>query len=138
MSRLILKNCYTAINAADFSDHCSSAEINLSKDNIDITNFGGDGREAAAGLQNNTIVLKLQQDFSASEVDATLYPLWKNETEFDVNIRPTADVVGTDNPEYSATCILLDYQPLTGDVGTLSEVSVTFMVQRDTFDRATS
>jgi hypothetical protein len=138
MSRLILKNCYVAINAADFSDHCSSAEINASKDDIDVTNFGGNGREHAAGLQNNTFVLKLQQDFSASEIDATLFPLWFNETEFEVAIRATASAVGVSNPEYSATCILLDYQPLTGDVGTLSEVSVTCTVQRDTFDRATS
>lgn len=138
MARLILKNCYVEINSVDMSDHCSSAEIDVSKDDIDITNFGGAGREHAAGLQDNSFVLNLQQDFSAAEVDATLYPLWFNEVEFPVRVRPTAAGVGTDNPEYSGTCILLEYKPLSGDVGALSETSVSFVVQRDSFDRATS
>lgn len=136
MSRLILKNCYVEVNMSDISDHCSSAEIDLSKDDIDITNFGGNGREHAAGLQDNSFVLNLQQDFEASSVDAVFYPLWDQEEEFSVTIRPTAAAVGADNPEYSATCILLEYKPLSGDVGSLSEVSITCVVQRDTFERA--
>lgn len=138
MPRLVLKNCYVEINGTDISDHCTSAEMDLSKDDIDITNFGGGGREHAAGLQDNSFVLNLQQDFDAASVDSIMYPLWKNEDEFDVVIRPTSAIVGTANPEYSATCILLEYKPLSGDVGSLSEVPITCIVQRDTFDRATS
>lgn len=138
MARFVLKNCFVEINMSDISDHCSSAEIDLSKDDIDITNFGGAGREHAAGLQDNSIVLNLQQDFDASSIDSIFFPLWDQETEFTVTIRPTSDVVAADNPEFTATCILLEYKPLSGDVGSLSEVSVTCMVQRDTFTRATS
>lgn len=136
MARTILRNCYIEINAADFSDHCSSVEINASKDDIDVTNFGGSGREHAHGLQDNSFVLNLQQDFAAAEVDATLFPLWFNETEFAVKIRPTAAVVGTTNPQFNGTCILLEYKPLSGGVGELSEVSITCVIQRDTFVRA--
>jgi UTP:GlnB (protein PII) uridylyltransferase len=138
MARLILKNCFVEINMANVSDHCSSAEIDLSKDDIDVTNFGGAGREHAAGLQDNSIVLNLQQDFEAASVDSIFYPLWDQETEFDVVIRPTADAASATNPEYSATCLLLEYKPLSGDVGSLSEVSITAVVQRGSFARATS
>lgn len=138
MARFVLKNCFVEVNSSNISDHCSSAEIDLSKDDIDITNFGGNGREHAWGLQDNSIVLNLQQDFDASSIDSIFYPLWDLEEEFQVTIRPTADVIGTDNPEYTATCIVQEYKPLSGDVGSLSEVSITCVVQRDTFARATS
>lgn len=138
MARQVLRNCYVEVNSVDFSDHCSSVEINVSKDDIDVTNFGGDGREHAHGLQDNSFVMNLQQDFAAAEVDSVLYPLWNNETEFTVVIRPTAAVVGPGNPEFSGECILLEYKPLAGSVGELSETSITCVVQRDTFDRAES
>jgi UTP:GlnB (protein PII) uridylyltransferase len=138
MARLILRNCQVTINAVDFSDHASSVEMKIKKDDIDVTNFGGNGREHAAGLQDNEITLNLQQDFAAASVDATLYPLWSNETEFVVAVRPVTAAKSVTNPEYSATCLLLEYQPLSGSVGELSETSVTFVIQRGTFARATS
>ncbi len=138
MARLVLRNCMITVNAVDFSDHISSVELSLSKDDIDITNFGGNGREHAAGLQDNSIQVNFQQDFAVSSVDATLYPLWNAETEFPVTVRPTSSAKSTSNPEYTATCILLEYQPMSGGVGELSETSVTFVVQRGTLARATS
>lgn len=138
MAKLILKNCSIEVSGVDFSDHVSSVEVNLSKDEIDTTNFGGDGRERAHGLKDDSFVLNFQQDFAAAEVDATLYPLWDLESEFTVTVRPTSAAVGTSNPEYSATCILLEYQPLAGSVGELSETSVTFPAQRTGITRATA
>lgn len=136
MAKLILKNCAIEVSGVDFSDHVSSVEVNLSKDEIDTTNFGGDGRERAHGLKDDSFVLNFQQDFAAAEVDATLYPLWDLESEFTVTVRPTSAAVGVSNPGYSATCILLEYQPLAGSVGELSETSVTFPAQRTGITRA--
>jgi hypothetical protein len=138
MAKLILKDCEITVNSIDFSDHISSVEVNLSKDDIDTTNFSGGGRERAAGLKDDSFELNFQQDFAASEVDATLYPLWDNETEFTVTVKPTSAATSATNPVYSATCILLEYQPLSGDVGELSETSVTFPAQREGITRATS
>lgn len=138
MAKLVLRDCYIEVNSVDFSSHVSSVEVNLSKDEIDTTNFGGSGRERAHGLKDDSFVLNFQQDFAASQVDATLYPLYDNETEFTVLVRPTASAVGATNPSYSGTCILLEYQPLSGDVGSLSETSVTFPAQRTGITRATS
>jgi hypothetical protein len=129
----ILRDCNIVVNGVNFSDHASSVEINASKDDIDTTSFDGSGRERKHGLQDNSFVINFQQDFSASEVDATLWPLWNNETEFTVAIKPTTAAISTTNPEYSGTCILLEYSPLNGSVGELSETSVTFPVQRGTF-----
>jgi hypothetical protein len=138
MAKLVLRDCYIEVDGVDFSDHVSSVEVTLSKDEIDTTNFGGSGRERAHGLKDDSFVLNFQQDFAASSVDATLFPLYDDETEFDVVVRATADAQGADNPTYTGTCILLEYQPLAGDVGSLSETSVTFPAQRDGISRDAS
>ncbi|MFE0101155.1 hypothetical protein [Streptomyces sp. NPDC059009] len=138
MAKLVLRDCAIIVNGVDFSDHCSSVEVNLSKDEIETTNFSGSGRERVAGLKDDNFVINFQQDFAAAEVDSTLFPLWNNETEFIVEVRPTAAAASATNPKYTATCILLEYQPLSGDVGDLSETEVTFPAQRTGITRATS
>lgn len=138
MSKLVLRDCFISVGGVDFSDHVSSVEVTLSKDEIDTTSFGGAGRERAHGLKDDSFVLNFQQDYDANSVDDTLYPFYDEETEFQVVVRPTADVVGTGNPSYTGTCILLEYQPLAGEVGNLSETSVTFPAQRTGIARATA
>jgi hypothetical protein len=137
-NKLVLRDCYIEVNGVPFSSHVSSVTVNLSKDEIDTTNFGGSGRERAHGLKDDSFELTFQQDFDASSVDDTLYPLWDEETEFEVVVRPRSGAASASNPEYSATCILLEYTPLAGDVGDLSTTDVTFPAQRAGITRATS
>ncbi|MFW5415109.1 hypothetical protein J0910_00350 [Nocardiopsis sp. CNT-189] len=138
MAKLVLRNCFIEIDSVNFSDHISSVTVTLSKDEIDTTNFGGSGRERAHGLKDDNFELNFQQDFDAASVDATLYPLWDGETEFQVVVRPTSDPVSETNPEYSGTVILLEYTPLAGAVGELSETTVTFPAQREGIIRSTA
>jgi hypothetical protein len=137
MAKLVLRDCTLTINGVDLSDHASSVTINLVKDEVETTNFSGQGRERVAGLKDDTFEVTFQQDFASGKVDATLYPLWNNETEFTVTVKPTAAAVSATNPIYSATCILLEYTPLDGDVGDLSETEVEFFSQRSGIARAT-
>jgi hypothetical protein len=138
MAKLVLRDCYVVVNGTNFSDHVSSCEINMSKDEVETTNFSGSGRERVHGLQDNSFTVTFQQDFAAASVDDVLFPLWNNENEFEVEIRPRSLAVSANNPKYTGSCILLEYQPLAGDVGDLSETEVTFNVQRGTFARSTS
>jgi hypothetical protein len=138
MAKLVLRDCFIEVDGTNFSSHVSSVTVNLSKDEIDTTNFGGDGRERAAGLKDDSFELTFQTDFAASSVDSVLYPLWDLEEEFVVKVRPTSGATSANNPEYSATCILLEYTPLAGDVGDLSTTDVTFPAQRTGITRATS
>lgn len=137
MAKLVLKDCVITVNGADLSDHVSSVEISLKKDAIDTTNFSGGGREQIAGLKSDEFTVNFQQDFDAAEVDAILYPLWNGETEFVVTVKPRAAAVSVSNPLYSGTCILLEYQPLAGKVGDLSETQVSFPSQRAGISRST-
>jgi len=138
MGKIVLRDCSITINAVDLSDHVSSVEINFSKDEVETTNFSGQGRERIAGLKDDNFVITFQQDYDAGEVNATLFPLYDNETEFTVVVKPTSAAVSATNPSYTATCILLEYQPLSGSVGDLSETEVTFPTQRTGITQASS
>lgn len=138
MAKIVLRDCFVEVNGVNFSDHCSSVTVNLSKDEVETTNFSGSGRERVAGLKDDSFELNLQQDFAPGEVDATLYPLWFNETEFTVKVRATSAAISAGNPSWEGTCILLEYTPLAGDVGSLSETSITLPTQRTGIERVTA
>lgn len=138
MPKIILKNCVVTIAGVDFSSHAHTVEIMLKKAAVDSTNFSGGGREQMAGLRDDEFTVDLQQDFDVAQVDATLFPLYANETEFTVSVKPTNAAVSATNPLYSGTCILLEYQALSGKVGDLSDTKVKFPTQRQGITRATS
>lgn len=138
MAKVVLKDCYIVVNGTNFSDHVSAVTVNLSKDDVETTSFSGGGRERMAGLKDDSFELTFQQDFAAANVDAVLYPLYDEETEFDIEVRPTSSAVSATNPKYTGTCILLEYSPLDGKVGDLSETKVKIPTQRSGIERATA
>lgn len=137
MAKLVLKDCYIVVNGTNFSDHVSAVTVNLSKDDVETTSFSGSGRERVAGLKDDGFELTIQQDYAGASTDAVLYPLYNNETEFVIEVRPTSSAVSVTNPKYTGTCILLEYSPLDGKVGDLSETKVKIHTQRTGITRAT-
>jgi hypothetical protein len=138
MAKLVLKDCYVVINGTNFSDHVSSVTVTLTKKGVDTTSFSGSGAEQVAGLKSDEFDMQIQQDYANASTDAVLYPLWNNETEFTIEVRPTSAGVSVNNPKYTGTCILLDYSPLDGKVGDLSDTKIKFPTQRTGITRATS
>lgn len=138
MAKVILKDCYIVVNGTNFSDHISAVTVNLSKDDVETTSFSGGGRERMQGLKDDSFEITLQQDFEAASVDAVFYPLYDLGTEFEVEVRPTSSAVSATNPSYIGDCILMEYSPLDGKVGDLSETKVKIPTQRTGITRSTS
>ena len=130
MAKLVLRNCKILVAGVDFSDHINSVEVQLKKASVDTTNFSGGGKEQVAGLKDDEFTVNFQQNFDTGAVDAVLYPLYDTEVEFEVEVWPTAGATSANNPKYVGTCILLEYSPLNGKVGDLSETKVKFPSQR--------
>lgn len=138
MAKKILKDCYIVVNGTNFSDHVNQVAVNLSKDDVETTSFSGGGRERMQGLKDDSFELTFQQDFDAASVDAVLYPLYDLGTEFTIEVRPSNAAVSATNPKFTGTCILMEYSPLDGKVGDLSETKVKIPTQRTGIARATS
>ena len=123
------------INGANFSTSLNSVELTLSADDLETTAFGGEWRTRIAGLKSGSVTLNFMQDFGASSVDATLYPLFGSNAT--VVIKPTSATVSSTNPAYSAVSLVTAYSPYSSSVGDIATLSVTWPTS-GTVTRATA
>lgn len=135
MAALVLTNAYVSINGVNLSDHITSITLNTTEDVIDTTAFGNTARTRVAGLLDNSVTIEFQQDYAASNVEATIYPLVGSTTALIVN--PNSSTTSATNPRYSFTALVSEWQPLNGAVGELATASVTWPIS-GTITKATS
>lgn len=128
MAVFVYKDARVEINAVDHSDHVQEAGVQMESAEREKTAMGAAGTSALSGLRTDGFTFTLHQDFAASKVDATLWPLFDGGTEFVVKVRPTTAAISATNPEYSGTCILLAYPPLDGAVGSLAQTQISLRV----------
>lgn len=135
MAKFVATDYSVSINGTDFSTSLASVELTVESDDVETTAFGGEWRTRVGGLKQASLTLEFHQDFGASSVDATLFPLLN--TIATVVILPTSSSVGATNPSYTANCLVNQYQPFASSVGDLATLSVTWPVS-GTVTRATA
>jgi len=124
MAKFAATNYKVTINGTDFSTSLNQVELALSSDDLETTAFGGTFRERIGGLKTGSLTLQFMQDFAASSVDATLFPLFN--TLATVVIVPTSSSVSATNPSYTAVCLVNSYSPHASSVGDLATFSITW------------
>lgn len=124
----ILRDASLLVGAVDLSDHVASIEVSDSTEIVDMTTMGATGKGKAAGLRDGKITVKFLQDMAASKVDATISPLYIAGTPTTVVVKATSATASSTNPSYTGVCVISDYTPITGDVGSRAEAPVTFEV----------
>lgn len=123
MTTLALLNEFVELNAVDLSDHCRNGQLALEATNLDSTAFGDNWVEATGGLKSGTLTLEFLDDFAASEVDATLWPIFGTVVTF--TVRPTADAVSATNPNYTGS-ILVAQHTVGGALNEMAMKSLSF------------
>ena len=104
--------------------YLTQVELKVSANDITTTAFGSTYVTRVAGLKEGSLTLQFNQDYAASTVDATLFPLLgANAT---VVIKPTSSAVGSANPSYTTVCLVTDLTPISGNIGDLSTFSLTW------------
>lgn len=127
MPKLILTDAYIEVDAVDLSCFADSVEVNLSRAEVEANDFCG--QDIMQGLEQSSFTINFHSSFGVGEVNETLFPLWNTGETFVVSVRPVkAAVVSATNPEFTGTVRLMEYMPIAGEVGSLSESSVTFPV----------
>jgi hypothetical protein len=114
------------VNSVDLSSFVRSVTIETNTEVLDQTAMGDTTRVKVAGLKDWTISVEFYQSYYTAEVDATLFPLYDNGTQFSVVVLPTSDAVGAYNPSYTGTAILPSYQPIAGAHNDILSSTVTF------------
>jgi hypothetical protein len=125
MAVIVLKDAFVSVGGVELSTRTNSVTLNYEIDSVETTSFGDTGHKFIGGLQNVSCEVSLQQDYAASNVEATLYPLVGTTTT--VIVKPVNTTTSATNPAYTLTgTYLAAHTPVAGAVGELAMTSVTF------------
>jgi len=124
MAKFAATDYKVTVNGTNFSTNLNSVELAIESDDLETTAFGGEFRTRVGGLKTGSITLSFMQDFGATSVDATLFPLLN--TLATVVVVPTSGSVNSTNPSYTATCLVNQYSPFNSSVGDIATLSVTW------------
>jgi len=125
MAVLALTNAYISVNGVVLSDHGNSVSVHYEIDQVETTTFGSSGHTFTGGLQNNSIEIAFNQDYAASNVEATIFPLVGTTTT--VIIKPNGSTTGATNPSYTVSgAYLAAHTPVAGKVGELVTTTLSF------------
>lgn len=141
MAEYVFTNGYYAngstagVGGTTLSDKVRQMRLRVSVDLQIITAMGDTWVTRLAGVKDWTAEIVFNQDFDASEVDATLWAILGTVTE--ITCRKDAAAVAVGNPNYYGNILIGDYPPIDGAHGEAAEISVTFQ-GAGTLIRATS
>lgn len=126
MAKFVTTDYSITLGTTDFSSSIAAVTLEVSADEQETTAFGNSFRTRIAGLKDASLTLEWHQDFGASAVDETLWPLLGSEVAFE--ILPQGGTVSATNPKYSGTALVVQYSPLDSSVGDLATLSTTWPV----------
>lgn len=126
MAKYVITDASVTYNSVDLSDHVESVEITMDSEDVDLTSMGDTSRTHAPGLRDDTVTVTYFQDFATGKVDATHAPLLGVAAGATLVVKPTSAAVSSTNPSYTATVVLLSYQPMAGTVGEASMTTVEY------------
>jgi len=90
-----------------------------------VTAFGSTGHIFAGGLQNNSCEISLMQDYAATNVEATIYPLVGTTTT--LAIKASSSATSATNPLYTISSAFLSaHTPVAGAVGEVAMTTLSF------------
>ncbi|HEY7822589.1 MAG TPA: hypothetical protein VIG24_07145, partial [Acidimicrobiia bacterium] len=113
-------------STVDLSDQVQSVTLTVGYDQLETTAMGASGRRYTKGLQSVDATMTLFNSYGAAEVEASLEAVVGDDA-VTLEIYPDGTSPGTSNPEYTITgAHLSSFTPITGTVGDLSMVTVTF------------
>ena len=138
MAAIVLKKAHLEVNTVDLSAEIQSITLNLTKEAPQQTAMGDDSHEFIAdGLKDGSFDVTFRADYASGSVDATMWAIFNGTAAVAFVLRPSTAAIGTSNPEFTGSCLLSNYSPITGSVGDLATTPSNFQVTGDVA-RATS
>jgi hypothetical protein len=106
------------------ASYLTQVELKATATDVTTTAFGSTWVTRVAGLKEGSLTLTFNQDYAPSTVDATLWPLLGSQAT--VVIKPSSSATGSANPAYTAIAVVTDLTPVSGQVGDLATLSITW------------
>jgi hypothetical protein len=112
------------VNSVDVSSWLTSGEWTEQFAELETTAMGDSRVTMIAGLGSGSISLELHQSFASTETYDSLNALLGTVTT--VTFTPTSSAVATDNPKKQVDVLVTELPFVSGSVGDLSTISVTW------------
>jgi len=112
------------LNSVALSDHVTSATINRSFDELEVTAMGDTAHKFVKGLEASSITLDFLSDTAAANVNATLQAAWG--TTVALTLKQTSAATSATNPLYSTTVLVNNTTDINGAVADIATQSITF------------
>ena len=126
MAKYVVTGNKVTINGTDLSSSIARAELSINVADVDTTDFGSNGyTELIGGLKSGSVSIDFHQDYAAASVEATIFPLLGSIATA-VIIAGNGTAASSTTPAYTATVLVNNWNPVSGAVGDLSTVSVTW------------
>lgn len=123
MATFALLNEHIEINGVDLSDHVRSGTLALEATALDSSAMGDGWTKQTGGLKSGTLSIEFLDDYAASQVDATLWPLFGTVVTF--LVRPDGAAVSATNPNYTGS-VLIQQHSSGGSLNEMAMKSVTY------------
>ena len=124
MAIFLSNGVVVTLNSVALSDHVTSATINRSFDELEVTAMGDTAHKFVKGLEASTITLDFLNDTATSNVLQTLQAAWG--TTVPLTLKQTSSAISATNPEYQTTVLVNNTTDINGAVGDISTQSITF------------
>ena len=125
MAAKVLTNAYVLLNAQNVSAYVKQVTLRYQGEAVETTTMGATAKTRAPGLTEWQADVEFINDFAAAAADAILFPLVG--TSIAVEIRPDAGARSVNNPAYTGTAVVTNYQAVGGSVGQVSAAPLTLM-----------
>jgi hypothetical protein len=123
---IVITNANVSVGGVDLSSHITKVTLSTTRAEIETTTFGNTAVRRVAGLADSSVAIDFNQDFAASSVETTLYPLIGSTAT--VIVKPNGTATGTANPSYTFSALVTEWMPLDAQVGELASASITWPI----------
>lgn len=125
MAKKVLLNAQVAINATDVTAYVAKVELNDEFEDKETTTFASGGaKEVLGGLESGEIGITFKNDYAAAALDSIMWALRRSVVTW--TARADIAAVTTSNPQYSGSLLVNKWVPISGSVGDVAEVDVSF------------
>lgn len=122
---IVLKNCYLNVDSNDLSTYVRSVTVNVEYDEQEATRMGNAAHWSTPGLQNWSIEVECNQDYTDNLLNEILDGLVGKAAVLTVVVKPNGDTTSAANPKWTSNGRIFSHNPINGSVGDLATVSFT-------------
>jgi hypothetical protein len=125
MGKKVLLDAQLAINSSDVTQWCAKVELEDEFEDKETTTFAsGKAKEYLGGLESGSVGISFKNDFAVAALDSIMWALRRSVVTWAT--RADAGAVTTSNPQYGGSILINKWTPISGSVGDVAEVDVTF------------